>query len=707
LNQNGTRLFSQPTNTTNVFFGTTSGGTSTSGSFNSSFGSLSLQSITSGLVNTAMGYSALSALTTGASNVSIGADSGRTITSGGSNTFVGFSAGFNASQLATASNSTALGNGSFTDKSNQMVFGNASVSEFKFDRNASATLLAPRITSLSSTSLTAPQVFVENTNTSSEVSFGTKNDSNIITAVGSYGSTKATYGITGSNDSFIYSNAVELNFAVDNANGTIKFGTGGSGSTERMRITNAGNVGIGTTTPASIFHANANVASSLPATSGTTQNGLIVRLSNALQTSGILDIGSNGGNGVWLQSTLSSNLGDNRNLLLNPNGGNVGIGTTTPGHRLHVNGSNGGLAEFSGVSSRIVMGADGNGGFIRPGNIDRLNFLNSSSANVMTINGTNIGIGGVGATTPLARLVVAGNDGFTFGGVTPTNVAFQVSNSNINYGMLFATAANGQGYIQQRRNDTTEAYYPLNLQSSGGATYIGSANGLVGINETSPSAQLQVKSGAIDRVPLIVDTLVSHTGLLQSWRVNGGTLAYVTNGGRFASKDGIQNNISPNNSYVITDVAGTTIYRDVNDSNPALRVNQQNASSTGDIVQFRRASVTQATIARDGIANFTGTPSNEQTGDYTLVLADKGKVLRVNSSSNRTITIPLNSSVAFPIDTEIALIRYGSGTVSISPTSGVTLNSVSSNRKVKDQYGSCALKKIGTDEWVLVGSLEA
>jgi hypothetical protein len=237
-------------------------------------------------------------------------------------------------------------------------------------------------------------------------------------------------------------------------------------------------------------------------------------------------------------------------------------------------------------------------------------------------------------------------------------------------------------------------------------------DGLVGINETfagvtPPNGQLVVKSGSTTRVPLIVDTLASHTGLLQAWRVDGGTFAYVTNGGRFASKDGIQNNISPNNSYVITGTAGTTIYRDVNDSNPALAVNQQNASSTGDIVQFRRAGTTQATIARDGIANFTGTPSNEQTGDYTLVLADKGKVLRVNSSSNRTITIPLNSSVAFPIDTEIAIIRYGSGTVSISPTSGVTLNSVASNRKVKDQYGSCALKKIGTDEWVLVGSLEA
>jgi hypothetical protein len=152
---------------------------------------------------------------------------------------------------------------------------------------------------------------------------------------------------------------------------------------------------------------------------------------------------------------------------------------------------------------------------------------------------------------------------------------------------------------------------------------------------------------------------------------------------------------------------GTTISRNIADGNHALVVNLDNSTSTGSILVLRRAGVTQANIARDGIANFTGTPSNEQTGDYTLVLADKGKVLRVNSSSNRTITIPLNSSVAFPIDTEIALIRYGSGTVSISPTSGVTLNSISSNRKVKDRYGSCALKIIGTDEWVLVGSLEA
>jgi hypothetical protein len=45
--------------------------------------------------------------------------------------------------------------------------------------------------------------------------------------------------------------------------------------------------------------------------------------------------------------------------------------------------------------------------------------------------------------------------------------------------------------------------------------------------------------------------------------------------------------------------------------------------------------------------------------------------------------------------------------VSISPTAGVTLESKAGERKISGQFGSVALKKIGTDEWVLVGSLEA
>lgn len=97
----------------------------------------------------------------------------------------------------------------------------------------------------------------------------------------------------------------------------------------------------------------------------------------------------------------------------------------------------------------------------------------------------------------------------------------------------------------------------------------------------------------------------------------------------------------------------------------------------------------------------------EKTSAYTLALTDSGKILRVNSSSNLSVTVPPNGTVAFATGTQIGIIRNGTGTVTIAAGSGVTIRSVDSKLKIKGQYASAALLKIGTDEWVLVGSLEA
>jgi hypothetical protein len=94
------------------------------------------------------------------------------------------------------------------------------------------------------------------------------------------------------------------------------------------------------------------------------------------------------------------------------------------------------------------------------------------------------------------------------------------------------------------------------------------------------------------------------------------------------------------------------------------------------------------------------------TSSVTLNINNKNRILKVNSSSAITLTIPSNASVPFPINTEVAIIREGSGTVSIAPESGVTLLSTDSKRKIKGQYSSAALLKTASDTWLLIGSIE-
>lgn len=89
------------------------------------------------------------------------------------------------------------------------------------------------------------------------------------------------------------------------------------------------------------------------------------------------------------------------------------------------------------------------------------------------------------------------------------------------------------------------------------------------------------------------------------------------------------------------------------------------------------------------------------TDNDTLVLTDAGKTVEMNSASTKEFTIPPNSSVAFPTDTYINLVRYGSGALTVQGGTGVTLNGVSAGTiTIPAQYGGATIYKRDTDEWV-------
>ena len=108
-----------------------------------------------------------------------------------------------------------------------------------------------------------------------------------------------------------------------------------------------------------------------------------------------------------------------------------------------------------------------------------------------------------------------------------------------------------------------------------------------------------------------------------------------------------------------------------------------------------------------GVAVGQAVDLDRKTADYTLVLGDAGKVIEVNSGSSENVTIPPNGDVAFPLGTQIVVVRLGSGAVVITEGSGVTTRSDGDKNKIKAQYSSCVLIKHETNEWYILGNLDS
>ena len=96
--------------------------------------------------------------------------------------------------------------------------------------------------------------------------------------------------------------------------------------------------------------------------------------------------------------------------------------------------------------------------------------------------------------------------------------------------------------------------------------------------------------------------------------------------------------------------------------------------------------------------------TNEQTATYTLVLADDGKIVEMNVAGANVLTIPPNSSVAFPVGTQIIVIQTGAGQTTLTAGAGVTLNATPGTN-LRTQYSGATLIKRATDTWIAIGDL--
>jgi hypothetical protein len=126
--------------------------------------------------------------------------------------------------------------------------------------------------------------------------------------------------------------------------------------------------------------------------------------------------------------------------------------------------------------------------------------------------------------------------------------------------------------------------------------------------------------------------------------------------------------------------------------------------TTPTIASFTNATHTHTSDASTGGA--IGVAVNAQTGTtYTTVLLDNNKVVTLDNASAIALTVPLNSSVAYPTGAQIHLYNKGAGQVTVAGDAGVTVNS-SNGLKLRAQYSVATLIKLDTNTWVLIGDTQ-
>jgi hypothetical protein len=135
-----------------------------------------------------------------------------------------------------------------------------------------------------------------------------------------------------------------------------------------------------------------------------------------------------------------------------------------------------------------------------------------------------------------------------------------------------------------------------------------------------------------------------------------------------------------------------------------LRLEANSITATSDITA-------NGIVFTDGTQRLEGVPSRtpiiQKTASYTLsALTERDDLIEMDSVSATTLTIPLNSAVAFPVGTSIDILQTNTGQVTIAGDAGVTVNATP-GLKLRTRWSSCTLFKRAINTWVVYGDLTA
>lgn len=346
------------------------------------------------------------------------------------------------------------------------------------------------------------------------------------------------------------------------------------------------------------------------------------------------------------------------------------------------------------------ISAGGSGGITGSGAATQVAFWNGTSS----ITGSNNlfwdsinNYLGINTNVPTTALDVhhSTNSGAIFNQTTATNnntINFQTTGAGRwRIGNFYTAGADDFGIF-----DVVNTTQQLTIVKATGQTFIGAkatASGRLVVNSATADAHLQIVGANSPSIR------IDNAG-------SGGTQRFVI--GNATGTDNFIQGSAAGDFCITTASAGPLLFGMWQTINAieVFRISTTNNLQIGSASALAYTSKLQLT----GDAYFTGVfretiTTNTQVASYSLILNDNGKLVLMNVATANNLTIPLNSSVNFPVGTKIDVSSIGAGQTTIVATSGVTVNSAGGALKLRLQYSGATMVKTGTNVWYLFGDI--